>query len=169
MCCRRLTPQRLRTCSSAVKNNSLRFVIALLALVLGTALEELLPKFLAVGFPLLLAAVPVFAVQRPLMLPIVFSLAAGGAEDAISGLPFMTSASFFLLIAALVRWTHLVYPIAFVAYPAYQLWLGLWLIGLKGSVCIRVLLAMPIGIVTFLAMAWAVVALERKAGVDEAG
>lgn len=169
MSCRRSIHPWSRTFSSVVKNSSLRFVIALLTLVLGTALEELLPKFLSVGFPFLLAAVPVFSLRRPLLLSIVFSLAAGGAEDAISALPFMTSASYFLLLAALVRWTRLAYPMAFVAYPAYQLWLSLWLVGLKGSVCLRVLLAMPIGIVTFLLMACVVTLLERKAGVDEAG
>jgi len=155
--------------SFAVKNNSLRFLLALLVLVIGAALEELLPKFFGVGFPVLLMSVPVFAVRPPWALPVLFALAAGGAEDALSTLPYMTSASFFFLLATVVRWTHLPHLVAPFAYPIYQLWLGIWGIGLTGSIYLRILLAIPIGFFVYLVV-WSVITfIERRAGADEAG
>lgn len=152
-----------------MKNSSIRFVLALLTLVIGAAAEELLPKFLGVGFPVLLSAIPVVALQRPIALPVLYALAAGGMEDAISGLPLLTSASFFLVVTALSRWTHLPYPLALLAYPVYQVWLRLWCSDLQGSVFGRCLLALPVGAVTFAVVVAVLRTVERKAGADEAG
>ena len=155
--------------SFGVKNSSLRYVLALLTLVIAASADELLPKVLGVGFPVLLMAVLVFAGRRPRALPIFFALAAGGAEDALSGLPFMTSASFFLVLAALVMWMRLPHVVALFAYPIYQAWLGLWAGGLKEGICFRALLAIPVGILVYFLVLLAVSVVERKAGVDEAG
>ncbi len=152
-----------------MKNTSIRFVLALLTLVVGASAEELLPKVLGVGVPVLLSAVPVISLRRPVALPVLYALSAGGMEDALSGLPYLTSASFFLLMAALSRWTRLPYPIAVLGYPAYQAWLCLWRSDLQGSVFVRFLLAIPVGALTSAAVTFVLLALERKAGADEAG
>lgn len=155
--------------SSAVKNDSLRFVLALLTLVVGAAAEELLPKFLGLGFPVLLSAVPVLASRRPLALSVIYALAAGGVEDSLSALPFLTSASVFLVLSALARWTRLPHLVAVFAYPAYQVWLCLWCSGLQGGFFGRFLLAFPLGALTSVAVTAALLWCERKAAVDEAG
>lgn len=154
---------------SAVSSSLIRFVFALLTFVLGAAAEELLPKALGVGFPILLAATVFFAPRKHLALPVLFALAAGGAEDALSSLPYLTSASYFLLAAAVIHLTGLPYVLAPFVYPVYQLWLCLWAPDLSGSVFTRFLLAFPIGLLTLAAVASALNHLSRKAAIDEEG
>lgn len=152
-----------------MKNNSIRFVLALLTLVIGASAEELLPKFLGVGFPVLLAAVPFFSLKRPAMLPVLYALAAGATEDALSGLPLLTSASLFLVLTALSRWTHLPSLVAVFSYPVYQVWLCLWCSDLQGSIFTRCLLAIPVGAFAFAVVTAILLTVERRAGADEAG
>ena len=71
----------------------------------GAGAEVLLPKVLGVGFPVLMTAVQFFAVRRPAVSVAMFAIAAGAMEDALSALPPVTSVSYFLGLAALVRWS----------------------------------------------------------------
>ena len=151
-----------------MKNNAVRLVLTVVTLVLGAAGEELLPKALGVGFPLLLGAVVYFAVRFPVSTAILVALGAGAAEDAISGLPFFTSVSFFLLVGAAVRLTQLPYLVAPLAFPLYQVWLCLWTLDLSGSVFTRILLSIPLGVLTVAVVAAVLHHVERKAAVNEA-
>lgn len=152
-----------------MNNSTVRFVLALVALVIGAAAEELLPKALGVGFPALLAMVPVVAMRPPAALPVLFALSAGAVEDSLSGLPFMTSASYFLLVVVLVRWSRLPSVVAAVSFPVYQGWLCLWATGLQGSVFGRTLVAIPFGLLAYGVVAPLLRVVERKAAADEEG
>lgn len=152
-----------------MSSSLVRFVFALLTFILGAAAEELLPKTLGVGFPVLLASTVYFAPRKSIALPVLFALAAGGAEDALSSLPYLTSASYFLLAAAVIHLTGLPFVIAPFVFPVYQIWLCLWAPDLSGSVFTRFLMAFPIGVLTFAAVAYALEHLARKAAIDEEG
>lgn len=151
-----------------MKTEAVQFVMALMAMVLGGAAEELLPKVAQVGFPVLMALSVFMAMRRNSPTAVLFAAAAGAMEDAISGLPAGTSPSFFLAVAALARWSDFPRGALLMAYPAYQGWLAVWAGGFHGGVFGRVLVAAPAGFVTALAvwsaMSWA----ERVAAVDEA-
>lgn len=151
-----------------MKNNAVRLVLAVATLVLGAACEELLPKALEVGFPILLGAVVYFAVRFPVSTAILVALGAGASEDAISGLPFFTSVSFFLFVGASARLTQLPYLVAPLAFPLYQVWLCLWMPDLNGSVFTRILVSFPVGVLTFAVVALVLNHFERKAAVNEA-
>lgn len=153
----------------AVKSETVRLIFAVVTLILGAALEELLPKMLGVGFPVLLASTVYFAPRRAISLPVLFALAAGGAEDALSALPFFTSASYFLFAAAVIHLTELPYVLAPFVFPVYQLWLCLWATDLSGSVFTRVLMAFPVGMLTMAAVAFVLERSGRKAAIDEEG
>jgi len=152
-----------------VRNSAIHLVFAVLTLVLGAAAEELLPKPLGVGFPVLMVAVQFMAVRRPRLAMALFAIAAGAVEDAISSLPVMTGASFFLPLAVLARWTDLPRGVTLLGAPFFQLWLWIWVPGLQGNIFHRLLLALPVAGVTVLAvgalLAWA----ERGAALDEEG
>ena len=153
-----------------MRGSALAFAMSFAVLVIGGGLEELLPKVLGVGFPFLLASVQ-FAAARPgpASAATVFAIAAGGIEDALSGLPPMTSVSFFLAVAAFTQWSGLTRTAAAFTYPAYQLWLAVWTSGLGGSMFARLLLSLPIGLATGFvasaALAWA----GGKGAIDERG
>ena len=144
-------------------------VLSILTLVLGAGAETILPKFLGVGFPVLMASVLFMAARRPTVTVVLFALAAGAMEDALSSLPAATSASYFLALAALVRWSGMPRAAALFAYPVYQAWIVVWTGRLGGGVFGHVLMALPVGVATALAaevvLGWA----ERKAAVDEEG
>ena len=90
-------------------------------------------------------------------------------EDALSALPAATSASFFLLLASLVRWSGMPRAATLLTYPAYQVWIYVWTDRAGGGVFSRVLLALPVGLATALAVGAVLVWAERKAAVDEQG
>ena len=150
-------------------NSAVQFVLAVLVLVLGAAFEELLPKFLGVGIPVLLAAVLFFASRRSGSASLAFAVAAGALEDALSSLPPMTSVSYFLAMAVVVRRFGCLWPCRILAYPCYQVWLAVWVVGIGGGVFERVLLACPVGVATVLAGHAVLGGLCRKAAVDERG
>ena len=152
-----------------MKDNLLQTVFWLIVLVAGAALEEMLPKFLGVGFPVLLASVPFLAVHRGKSAALAFAAAAGATEEALSGLPPMAGVSFFLALAVLSRRSGFSGTLATLAYPVYQVWLSVWLAGIGGGVFGRILLAFPVGFLTMLAAGAAVNWLCRKAAVDEQG
>ena len=60
-----------------------QFVVFLLVLVPGVAAEEMLPKVLGVGFPVLLMSVQFVSLRLPLPPSVLFAVAAGAAEDAV--------------------------------------------------------------------------------------
>lgn len=151
-----------------MKNEAVQFLAALIALVLGGAAEELLPKVAGVGFPVLMAASVFMAMRRRAPDAVMFAVAAGALEDALSGLPPATSSSFFLAVAALARWSDFPHGALVMAYPVYQGWIWIWTMGqLAGGVYGRTLVAVPAGLVTALAT-WAALAwMERRAAADE--
>lgn len=155
-------------CSSIVKNDLVQFVLALLALVIGGAAEELLPKAAGVGFPVLLAATVYFARRRRTAEAVIFAVAAGALEDALCSLPAVTGPSFFLVVTALARWTAFPAGSWALVYPAYQLWLGLWVAEASVRVFGRLIVSLPVGAAA-MAGVWTLLAwAERKAAVDAA-
>ena len=145
------------------------FAFSLVVLCFGAGAEELMPKILGVGFPVLLASVQVMAVRGPLPVAMLFAVCAGGFEDALSSLPPMTSVSFFLLAMALVRRVDMPCAAALLTYPAYQVWLSAWTGGLGGGVFGRILVSVPVGVVTAFAVGWAICMAERRTAIDEQG
>ena len=152
-----------------MRNSLLAFAFSLAVLCLGASAEELLPKLLGVGFPVLLVAVQVLAVRGPLAAAMLFAVAAGGFEDAVSSLPPMTSVSFFMLAMAFARWADLPRASSFLTYPAYQVWLSAWTGGLGGGVFWRILVSLPIGVATAFLVGWIIRFAERRAALDEQG
>ena len=153
-----------------MKGDFIHLAFCLLVLVLGAGLEESLPHVLGVGIPVLLAAVQCLAARRgSLAATVVFALAAGAMEDALSALPLMTSISYFLLVAVVVRRVESMRAVALWTYPGYQVWLAIWTSGLGGGVFNRLLLSLPIGLLTAMATGAAVTWLGGKAALDEQG
>ena len=154
-----------------MKDSLVTFSFWVMVLLLAAAAEETLPHILGVGFPVLMATVLVQAKgkDRPLLSTLLFVLAAGALEDALSSLPAMTSASAFLLLALFVRCTGMPWAAAVFAYPCYELWLEVWTGGLGGGIFNRLLLALPIGFVTSFAADAVIGWAGRKAAVDEHG
>ena len=152
-----------------MRSSVAQFAFALLTLFLGASAEEMLPKFLGVGFPMLLVAVQFFAFRRSLLVAVLFAVAAGGIEDAISSLPAMTSISYFLVVVALSRLSGMPTTTTLLTYPMYQIWLLLWVSSLGGGIFNRILLALPMGMVTAIVVVVAMGWTERKAAIDEEG
>ena len=149
-----------------MKNNVTILVLSLATLIVGAALEELLPKWLGVGFPVLLALAILNGIRGTLPVAVIYAIAAAGFEDSLSSLPYLTSVLFFLGAAALARWTRLGWLTMLVAFPAYQLWLAVWLPGYAtGALFVRFLLSIPVGVMTSLATGVAFLWLERRAAV----
>lgn len=149
-----------------MKNDLTRLVLSVMTLVAGAALEELMPKFLGVGFPVLLALAILTALCSSLPVAIIYAVGAAAFEDSLGNLPYLTSAFFFLGAAAMARWSRLGLATMLVAYPCYQLWLDIWLPDAPGAVLLRFLFSVPVGIVTSLVAGLAFVLLERKAAIE---
>ena len=66
----------------AVKNEVIQLVIALMALCIGGAAEELLPKIAGVGFPFLMASSVFMAMSLHTSATVMFAVAAGAIEEA---------------------------------------------------------------------------------------
>lgn len=146
-----------------------QFVFTIFALVLGAALEELLPTVLGVGVPVLMAVVTFTAFHRSGIAALPVAVLAGAAEDTLSALPPMTSVSYFLGVAFLARFLGRSGVLMAVVYPLYQIWLAVWLPGIGGGVFARVLLSCPVGFATAYAVDWTLTWFSRKAAVDERG
>ena len=151
-----------------MKKDIIHLVIALFTLALGGALEELLPKMMGVGVPILLSATAYFAVRRTPLQGILFAVAAGAAEDALSGLPFVLSVSFFTAVAGLLRGFKLSIFFAAPAFLCFQIWLWIWLgSSLNGNVFSRLFAAVPVGVAT-LAVTYGILRwIDGKGAVDE--
>lgn len=154
---------------SAVENSLVRFVFTIVTLVVGLAVEEMLPKVLNVGFPILLACVFFFSSRRALALSVFLAICAGAAEDSISSLPFFTSVSYFLLFLLAVRLTKMPYVLGPFLYPAYQVWLNIWASDLSGNIFTRFFLSIPIGVLTLAAVYFLLDRGMRRVGFDEEG
>lgn len=150
-----------------MKNSAVRFVLGFLVLVLLGTAEEMAPKLLEVGLPLLLVAVQFYAARRSLPEAIVFAVAAGGVEDALSGLPLMTSVSYFLAVTILIRWVEVPRFATFLTFPIYQLWLHLWVPRIEGGVFMRMLVSLPLGAVLAFLLVPVLAGLDGKAAVDD--
>ena len=84
-------------------SRAVQFVLAVLVLVSGAAFEEMLPRAFGVGVPVLLAAVLSLSARQVGPFALAFAVVAGAVEDALSALPPMTSVSYFLAAALLLR------------------------------------------------------------------
>ena len=149
-----------------MKNDFVKFVFAVLALVIGGALEELLPTWSGVGVPVLLSAVAAFALLGSAVEGVLMALAAGAFEESLASLPPVAAISFFVMLAVAVRCSRMPWFWMAAAYPLYQLWIGLMCPGSGGGVFGRFFIAIPVGIVTVFAGLAALTFLRGKAGAD---
>lgn len=152
-----------------MKNDLASLAFALLALVFGGALEEVLPHFVGVGLPVLLMAVLFVAPRRRVAPALVFAIAAGGCEDALSGLPFAASVSFFAACALAARTKRLAYAAMTFAHPLYEAWLWIWrgAADADAGVFARMAVSVPVGLVTAPAVAAVLLWLEGRAAINE--
>ena len=150
-------------------NDLSQLALSVLVLIFGAAVEELAPKFFGVGFPALLCSAMYFAPRRSAPRAVLFAIAAGAVEDAVSSLPAMTSVSYFLIVALLSRWSGLPRGMAAFAFCGYQAWLCAWVGGLQGGLFWRMLFSLPAGAVAAVAVAAVLAWAERKAAIDEQG
>ena len=147
-----------------MKNNLVQFAFIVVAIVLGGALEDMLPPIGLLRLPMLLSLAVFFAVETRTPIWIMAAVAAGAFEEAICSLPPGSAIVFFAAIAVAIRFFR--EPIVWiaVAYPSYQIWLALVAGGMGAPG--RILLSVPVG-AAFLAVALAVLPwLWRKAGAD---
>lgn len=149
-----------------MKSDFVLLSLCFFTLAIGGAVEELAPKFIGVGFPVLLSASVFHACRRSLPAMVVFVVAAGAAEDALCSLPPFTSIAFFALAAAAARWLGHAAAVAFLAYPLYQLWLWTWCSGLDGGLFGRLLVSVPVGGIAVVLL-WPLLAwLERRGALN---
>ena len=144
-----------------------QFVLCALVLVAGAAFEELLPRAFGVGVPVLLMSALFFSARRSGPSALAFAVVAGAMEDALSALPPMTSVSYFLAVALLLRRLGSAWFVPAAAYAGYQVWISVWVISIGGDVFKRVLLACPVGLATAVVVEVALAWLCRKAAADE--
>ena len=151
--------------SSGAKNSIASLALAVMAVIFACAFEEMVPKAFGVGLPLLLMAAVLESSRGLTFGTALFVVACGAAEDAISHLPAMTSISYFVLAALLTRRSKAPLAVFALAYPAYQLWLWVWMSGLGGAVFTRMLVAFPLGVAAAAAVSAAGGFLHREASV----
>ncbi len=152
-----------------MKNRHIHLILAMIALIVGSALEEILPKTFGVGFPILLSLAQFMAARRSALMMFLFTFAAGAMEDAISALPPLTSISYFLLVAILSRWTSIPRIAMIFTYPFYHLWLTIWVSDIQGNVFSRMLIAVPWGVITAYVVTMIIMFIEEKVAIDEQG
>ena len=74
-----------------MKSDLARLAFATIALFAGAAAEELLPKAVGVGVPVLLSLSLYADCRWPSARAVLFAVAAGAMEDAVCSLPAATS------------------------------------------------------------------------------
>lgn len=151
--------------SFAVKNSVAEILLAATGIILSCAFEEMAPKPFGVGMPFLLMAAVLESSGASAFKAMLFAVACGAAEDAISHLPAMTSVSYFLLAALLTRRARMPLVAVALAYPAYQVWLWMWMSDLGGAVFGRVLMAFPAGAIAAAIVFFAGGRLKKEAAV----
>ena len=148
-----------------MKNNVVQFAFMSLSLVVGGALEDMLPTVGSLCAPVLLSLAVFFAAETRTPAWMLAAVAAGAFEEAIHALPPGSAIVFFSAIAVAVHvFRAPAVWIAF-AYPAYQVWLALVADGAGGAAG-RILLSIPVGAVCLFAAFAALPRLWRKAGAD---
>jgi len=147
-----------------VKGNVVQFVFILLSLVVGAALEDVLPAIGPVGFPILLGMSLFFATTTRSPVWILSAVSAGALEEAIASLPLATAIVFFAAAALAARFFREPVLWAAVLYPAYQVWLGI-ITGGSGAFG-RVIVSVPAGAVVMVLLYAALSRIWRKAGAD---
>lgn len=145
------------------------FVLCVLTLVVGASLEEMLPHIFGVGFPILLAGVIFMSLRLGLMGAIIFAIAAGAFEDALSSLSPFTDVSFFILVMMFARACRIPFLVMVIAYPCYQIWLSIWVSGMGGDIFNRVLLSLPIGLIVVGVVGFILKWAEGKAAIHARG
>ena len=131
-----------------MKDEIVHFLFPLIVLLIGAAVEELLPKFNSVGFPVLMLASVWFATHRPLAEMLVLAVASGAAQDSLSALPIALTPSYLLAVTALARWSKLPRASFLLAFPLYQFWLAVWINTLSGGLWSRLVVSVPVAAVT---------------------
>ena len=147
-----------------MKRSIVQFAFVVVALVVGGALEDMLPHFGGVGVPVLLGAAVFFAVTVGAPAWVLAALAAGALEEALSAQPAATAIVFFAALALAARFLREPLVWALVAYPAYQVWLGLVAEG-SGAIA-RAMVAIPVGALSLAAVVALMSVAWRKAGAD---
>ena len=119
-----------------MKSNAVQTVFALIALVLGAAVQDVLPPFGGAKAPILAVLSVYAALRRPLPTAISTAFAAGALADALGSLPFGCSIAFFAMTACLVRSLRdtivgMPLPLAGVLLSAIcaaalEAWYGIW-------------------------------------------
>ena len=147
-----------------MKNSVVQMAFIVAALVAAGALEDMLPHFGGLGFPVLLGAAVFFAVAAGTPAWVLAALAAGAFEEALSAQPDATAVVFFAALALAARFLREPLVWILVAYPAYQVWLAL--VSDASGAFGRLLLSFPVGALA-TALTFAVLSrLWRKAGAD---
>ncbi len=149
------------------KKHIAQLALALIVLVFGGALEDMLPHFLGVGFPVLLMSAIYVAPRRHAASAVLFAIAAGGCEDSLSSLPFASSVCFFAFAAFVSRTPRIAFAAMAFAHPLYEAWLWLWRGAADVGVFSRMAVAAPVGLVTAPLVAAALWWLERRAAIGE--
>jgi hypothetical protein len=150
-----------------MKSDFAMLVFSILSLVLCAAMEDMLPKIMGLGIPLLLSVALVFS-DRALASwsqSIFCAIAAGSMEDAISALPVATSASFFAIAVFSRRKFHIPFQFCAAVYPLYFCWLWMWGLVGGGENLLRALVSAPIGILTFFVLRHLVGFFAQRAGL----
>ena len=148
-------------------SSAVQFALYALVLVSGAAFEEMIPRVFGVGVPVLLMSALFLSVHQAGPSVLAFAVVAGAVEDVLSALPPMTSASYFLATALLLRRLGSAWFVPVAVFAGYQIWLSVWVVSIGGDVFKRVLLACPVGLATAFAVEVALGWLCRKAAADE--
>jgi len=106
------------------------------------------------------------AARRSVAALVLFALAAGAFEDALSTLPSMTSPCFFFAVAVISNETRSAKSVTVLAYVFYQLWLKFLLPWSVDTIGTRLVLAPLIAAVTVAAVGFVLPWTERKAAID---
>lgn len=149
-----------------MKDEFVQFVFVMIAIVVSAAAEELLPSFLGMGFPLLLALVMVMAPRLEVLPVVMTAVGAGAFENALSSMPPMTAVCFFVIAALLAHRKGVPRPFLVLMFPMFELWSGMCAFGPMGDVFTRALVSLPLGGVALLSQFAAVGWLGGKAGID---
>jgi hypothetical protein len=147
-----------------VKGSVVQFVFVVLALVLGGALEDMLPAVGGIGFPVLLGLAVFCAATADAPAWILAAVAAGAFEDALAAQPAGASIVFFAAVATAVRFFREPLVWTLVAYPAYRVWLGLVSDG--AGAFGHVFLSVPVGAFTLAAVFALLSFVWGKVGAD---
>ena len=147
-----------------MKNNIVQFAFIVLALVIGGALEDMLPTVGSLGAPVLLSLAVFFAAETRAPVWIMAAVAAGAFEEAVCAMPPGSAMVFFAAIAVAVRFFREPALWIAAAYPSFQIWLALVSDG-AGALA-RVLLSVPVGAACMAAAFVVLPRLWRKAGAD---